>query len=86
MPLMLKITIIVLMIAVVISLMTGFKFLMKDRGETDKSLMALKIRVVLAVVLMTVIGYGLYTGKIDNSSPWGRGQVATPPPAPESAP
>lgn len=67
-----KFFIIVLFIAVVLSLTSGLVFLLKDMNvpNSKRTLYALGIRVTLALCLMTLIGYGIHTGKIRNSAPW----------------
>ncbi|SMF55810.1 Protein of unknown function [Alteromonadaceae bacterium Bs31] len=77
----LKITIIVLFIAVVASLTSGLVFLIKDMGvaESKRTVYALGVRVTLVAALLLVIGYGIYSGKLSNTAPWGdHRQTATP--------
>ena len=75
---MLKVLIIVLVLAMVASLFSGFVFLFKDVGKPDsrRTLYALGIRVSIAILLLVVIGYGLYTGQLGVNAPWHGG--ATP--------
>ena len=79
----LKVTIVVLFIAVVISLFGGLRFLVKDLGGDGKKrlLYALGIRITLAALLLGTIIYGAYTGQINSQAPWDRKLhpgVATP--------
>jgi hypothetical protein len=70
----LKITIVVLFVAVLASLSSGLLFLLKDM-ETSKSkrtLYALGIRITLAATLLALIGYGIYTGQLASTAPWDR--------------
>ncbi|MEM9621575.1 MAG: twin transmembrane helix small protein [Pseudomonadota bacterium] len=71
---MLKVVIVILLIAVVISLMSGLVFLFKDTDRTDskRTLYALGTRVTLAAALLLTIFYGLYTGQLrmGTNAPW----------------
>ncbi len=67
---MLKIIIVVLFIALVISLWSGFAFFIKDQGSTKRTWHSLTIRLVLAGLLMGVLVYGLYTGELGSKAPW----------------
>lgn len=69
---MLKVLIFIVMIAMVISLFSGLVFLFKDsnRPESKRTLYALGIRVSLAITLLLLIGYGLYTGELGVHAPW----------------
>ena len=74
---MIKIIIIVLLIGVIASLVSGLAFLFKDTEapESRRTLHALGVRITLAGALMLTIGYGLYTGELRLSAPWhGAGQ------------
>jgi len=64
--------IIILMLALVASLGSGFYFLMVDQGDKDKrrTLHSLGARVTIAVTLMTLIAYGVATGQLGHSTPW----------------
>ncbi len=59
-PRLLKVIIVVLLIAVVISLFSGLVFLFKDSDKADskRTLYALGVRVTLAALLLTTIFYG----------------------------
>lgn len=69
---MLKISIVIVMIAMVISLITGFNFLLKDKGDPTKrrTVYALGVRVFLATLLLTLIAYGLWSGELGINAPW----------------
>lgn len=69
----LKIIIVVLFIAVVASLSSGLVFLIKDMGapESKRTLYALGVRITLAAALLLSIGYGIGSGKLGNTAPWG---------------
>lgn len=70
----LKVIIIVLLIGVVASLVSGLFFLFKDsdRPQSRRTLHALGVRVTLAAALLSTIFYGLYTGQLrmGTNAPW----------------
>lgn len=81
----LKITIVVLFVAVVVSLSSGLYFLMKDVGNTRKrTLYALGIRVTLAALLLGTITYGFVSGKLTSTAPWDK--LLHPPAVDRAAP
>ena len=67
---MLKTVIVFLLIAIVISLATGFVFFYKDKGRSKRVMYALGVRVTLAIILMICVFYGLYSGQISFQTPW----------------
>ncbi len=81
---MLKAAIVLLMVALVASLGSGFYFLMTDQGDVTKrrTLHSLGVRLTLAVCLAALIVYGVATGQLGRRTPWDAGP---PPPARESA-
>lgn len=80
----LKIVIVFLFVAVLISLSSALVFLLKDMGSQSKrTLYALGIRVTLAGLLLLSIFYGLITGQLGSSAPWDSGPTK---PAQESHP
>jgi hypothetical protein len=50
--------IILVMVGIIISLGFGLYFLVKDRGETDRTVVSLSIRVGLAVLLLIILAFG----------------------------
>ena len=66
----LKPAITILFIAILISLAASVIFLLKDKGTTDRTRKLLGIRVVLAITLMILISYGLWSGQLTISAPW----------------
>lgn len=75
----LKPVIVIMFILLVISLGSGFVFLMKDQGKTKRTLHSLGVRVTLAAILMGLIGYGVLTGSLASKAPWSAaGTAATP--------
>jgi len=65
--------IILLVILILISLASSLVFLFVDRGNPGKKriLYGLGFRVTLGVILLILVGYGLYTGQLGNKAPWG---------------
>ena len=60
------------MIAMLISLFSSAAFMVKDKkGAMTRSFMALRVRVVIAGLLLLTLAYGLYSGQIEVNSPWG---------------
>lgn len=69
---MLKAVIVLLMLALIASLGSGFYFLMKDQGDKNKrgTFNSLGVRLALAVGLALVIVYGVATGQLGHRNPW----------------
>ncbi len=65
-----KPAIVVLLVLLLISLGSGFFFLMKDQGRTRRTLHSLGVRVTLAAALVAVIAYGFYSGQLHSKAPW----------------
>ena len=59
---MLKILIVVLMLAVLVSLFSGLFFLIRDGGKTNRVLNSLALRVALSVLLLAVILISIWQG------------------------
>jgi len=66
----LKPTIVILFIAILISLAASVIFLLKDQGSTERTRKLLGIRVALAILLLTCVSYGLWSGDLTLSAPW----------------
>jgi len=67
---MLKLLIVILLFAVIISLFSGLFFLVKDQGKTKRTVNALTVRVALSVMLLGLITYALISGQLAvNPSP-----------------
>ena len=66
----LKAAIIVLLIALLISLGSGLVFLLKDMGHTRRTVNSLGVRLALAVMLMILLAYGIYSGQLGSGAPW----------------
>jgi uncharacterized membrane-anchored protein len=67
---MLKVIIIVLLVAIVISLAMGYVFFYRDQGRSKRVMYALGVRVSLAVLLLIVVFYGITTGQLTLQTPW----------------
>lgn len=65
-----KITIVLVFIALVASLATGFIFLLKDENQSRRLWNSLSVRLTLATVLMGLLMYGVYTGQLGSNAPW----------------
>lgn len=67
--------IVLLMLALVASLASGFYYLMLDQGNKEKrrTFHSLAVRVSLAIALMALIVYGVATGQLGHGNPWDGG-------------
>lgn len=59
---MLKLLIVALLLAVVVSLFSGLFFLIRDGGKTNRVINSLALRVALSVLLLIVILISLWQG------------------------
>lgn len=59
---MLKVVVVVLMLAVIVSLFSGLFFLIRDGGKTHRVVNSLALRVALSVLLLAVILLSLWQG------------------------
>ena len=55
---MINLLIIVVMLGILISLASGLYFLVQDRGETERTVISLSIRVSLAILLLILLALG----------------------------
>tara|TARA_R110002110_G_scaffold205066_7_gene417088 strand:- start:222397 stop:222651 length:255 start_codon:yes stop_codon:yes gene_type:complete len=71
----LKIAIVLLMLALVASLGSGFYFLMVDQGDKAqrRTFHSLGVRLALAASLMALIIYGVASGQLGHRNPWDAG-------------
>ncbi|MCK2183265.1 DUF2909 family protein [Halomonas getboli] len=60
----LKTLIALVFLAMVASLAAGAGFLIKDGGRSRRVLVSLKLRVVLATLLLALLFYGFYLGPL----------------------
>ena len=72
---MLKTAIIILMLALIASLVSGFYYLMLDQGDKSKrrTFHSLGARLSLAIALLGLITYGVATGQLGHRNPWDAG-------------
>ena len=72
---MIKIAIMVLVLALLASLGSGFYFLMTDQGDKTKrrTFHSLGVRLGIAIALAAVIVYGVASGQLGNRNPWDAG-------------
>jgi len=71
----LKAAIVILMLALLASLGSGFYYLMLDQGDKKKrrTFHSLGVRLTFAAALMALIAYGLATGQLGHMNPWDAG-------------
>lgn len=62
-----KIVAVLLLVAMIVSLFAGMYFLVKDRGQTDRTLKALTWRVSIWIVLFALLAVAAYTGYLEPS-------------------
>ncbi|MDR5865699.1 DUF2909 family protein [Halomonas koreensis] len=60
----LKTSIALVFLAMVASLAAGAGFLIRDGGRSRRVLTSLKLRVLLAALLMALLAYGFYLGDL----------------------
>lgn len=75
---MLKAAIVLLMLALVASLGSGFYFLMLDQGnkERRRTFHSLGVRLGIATTLMALIIYGVASGQLGRSNTWDGGPTS----------
>lgn len=59
-----KILIVAALVAILISLASGMFFLVKDKGQTERTAKALTVRIVLSISLFALLMLGIFTGYI----------------------
>ncbi len=59
-----KIIVVLLLLAVLVSLSSGMFFLVHDKGESDRTVKSLTIRISLSVALFIMLIVGYFTGMI----------------------
>jgi hypothetical protein len=71
----LKTLIVLFMVSLVVSLASGFYFLMVDQGDKTKrrTLNSLGVRLGLALGLAALLVYGVATGQLGHRNPWDAG-------------
>lgn len=59
-----KILILVLLLAVIVSLFSGLYFVYKDKGQTNRAVISLTIRIALSVLVFVILIASYYFGWI----------------------
>ncbi len=59
-----KIFIVAALAAIIVSLASGMFFLVKDKGQTERTAKALTVRISLSVLLFGLLMLGIFTGQI----------------------
>jgi hypothetical protein len=67
---MLKAAIVLMLIATVASLFSGLFFLVKDESSSHRLLVALMVRVSLAVITVGLVAWGFFSGQLISNAPW----------------
>jgi hypothetical protein len=67
---MLKAAIALMLIATVASLFSGLFFLVKDESNSRRLVIALTVRVSLAVITIGLIAWGFFSGQLISRAPW----------------
>lgn len=66
----LKLVILALLLAILVSLFSGLLFLVKDTNGESRLVTALSIRIGLTVAVMLLIAYGFWSGQFTWNTPW----------------
>ncbi|HCT7634999.1 twin transmembrane helix small protein [Pseudomonas aeruginosa] len=67
---MLKVAIVLLLLATLVSLFSGLFFLVKDQGHGSRVVNSLTVRVVLAAATLALVAWGFYRGELNSHAPW----------------
>jgi hypothetical protein len=67
---MLKVAIVLLLLATVVSLFSGLFFLVKDEGRSSRLVNALTVRVTLTALTVALIAWGFYSGQLVPQVTW----------------
>lgn len=78
-----KVVIVILFIALLASLGSGFVYLMKDKGTTRRTWHSLSVRLALAALLMGFLIYGVVSGQLGSKAPWDAYKSTAPAQQPE---
>ncbi len=66
----LKTVIVILLLAIIASLASGFYFLLHDESQSKRLLTSLKTRITLSVLLMLLITVAWLHGDLTSHAPW----------------
>ncbi|TEL73293.1 twin transmembrane helix small protein [Pseudomonas aeruginosa] len=67
---MLKVAIVLLLLATLVSLFSGLFFLVKDQGHGSRVVNSLTVRVVPAAATLALVAWGFYSGELNSHAPW----------------
>ncbi|HCG0972277.1 TPA: twin transmembrane helix small protein [Pseudomonas aeruginosa] len=67
---MLKVAIVLLLLATLVSLFSGLFFLVKDQGHGSRVVNSLTVRVVLAAATLALVAWGFYSDELNSHAPW----------------
>lgn len=72
-----KVLIVLVFIAILVSLTSSLVFLLKDMNvpESKRGLYALGVRISLAATLLCLIAYGFESGQLNSTAPWDHFEV-----------
>lgn len=59
-----KIIVVIMLIVIFVSLTSGLVFLIRDRGQTTRTVKSLTLRIVLSIALFLLLVIGFLTGLI----------------------
>ena len=76
-----KLLIVAALIAILVSLASGMVFLIKDKGQTERTAKALTVRIGLSVALFGLLMLGIFTGHIKPHGIYPAGHPASQPTA-----
>lgn len=60
-----KLFVILILLGIVLSLGSGLFYMVRDRSDSDRTVRALTIRILLSVFLFAMLMLGIYTGIIE---------------------
>ena len=63
-----KVVILILLVAVIASLFAGLFFVYKDKGQTNRAVISLTIRIALSIVVFLILVGSYYFGYIPERS------------------
>lgn len=74
----LKVAIVLLFIALLLSLSSAYWFLMRDKNAPEvrqRTWYSLGIRLLIAILLIGLLAYGVLTGQLVSQAPWDIGRL-----------
>lgn len=67
---MFKALLVLVFLAAVISLFSGLFYILRDRGQSSRTVHALTLRIVFCMLLLLLLVYGIYSGQLMPNHPW----------------